>query len=221
MKKFKSLLVGLTMQMAVVGLFFSTAALAGGKTLITVEGGKPKAALAKSWKKVKDGEYEFVLDTNAELKAGTKLTPAFVKDSLESKLGSVMGVKVTPKGADKVVVSYKGAEDAFLEQVGKAKIRGGKDVELALESSVSEGSIRAKQTERPPVAGEVKVLVTKIEGQTITAVVNVSNDSKITTGSKIKIKGEIKGLKKTDTVFFMPASKEGDVWVPAPNSLKQ
>ena len=105
--------------------------------------------------------------------------------------------------------------------MGKTKIRGGKDVELALESSVSEGSIRAKQTDRPPVAGEVKALVTKIEGTTITAVVNASNDGKLASGSKIKIKGEIKGLKKNDTIFFMPASKEGDVWVPAANSLKQ
>lgn len=205
------------------GLLFSSAAMAAGKTLITLEGdgGKPKAALAKSWKKVKDGEYEFVLDTSAELKGGTKVTPALVKESLESKLGSVLSVKVALKGADKVLVSYKGAEPAFLEQVAKAKIRAGKDVEIALESSESEGSIRAKQTDRPPVAGEVKVLVAKIEGTTITAVVNASNDGKVASGSKIKIKGEIKGLKKNDTVFFMPASREDDVWVPAPNSLKK
>ena len=204
----------------IAGFFLSSYAIAAGKTLITVEGGKPKAALAKTWKKVKEGEFEFVLDTGAELKPGTKLTPALVKDSLESKLGSTFGVKVSPKGADKISVSYKGEEGKFLEQVGKTKIRSGKDVELALEGTVSEGSIRAKQADRPPIQGEVKALVTKIEGGVITAVVNASNEPKVESGKKIKVKGEIKDLKKNDTIFFIPASQEGDVWIPSANSLK-
>ena len=220
MKESKNLRIWSLVKLGIVGILASSYALAAAKTLVTVEGGKPKPALAKSWKKVKNGEFEFVLDTAAELKPGTKLTPILVKESLESKLGTAMGVKVTPKGGDKVVVSYSGDEAKFLEQVGKAKIRAGKDVELALEGSVSEGSIRAKQADRPPSPGEVKALVTKVEGGMITAVVNASQEPKVAAGKKIKLKGEIKGLKKNDTIFFVPASQEGDFWIPAPNSLK-
>lgn len=216
MKHFLELLVRGT----VVGFLFSLPAFAAGKTLITMDGGKPKVALAKSWKKLKEGEFEFVLDTSAELKAGTKINPSLVKDSLESKLGAALGVKVTAKGDDKVVVAYKGAEGPFLEQVSKTKIRGGKDVELALDSSVSETSIRAKQADRAPMAGEVKALVTKVEGGVITAVVNASQEPKMANGQKVKVKGEVQGLKKNDTVFFVPGVQEGEVWLPAPGSLK-
>lgn len=203
-----------------LGLCASGLALAGPKTLVTLEGGKPKAGLAKAWKKVKDGQYEFTLDTNLEVKPGTKVTPALVKDSLEAKLGASHKVTVAPKGADKVLVSFGGDEAGFLDQVSKAKIRGGKDVEVAMDSSVSDGGIRAKTTDRPPADGEVKALVIKVEAGVITVRINSSKSPNLKDGQKIKVKGEVKGAKPNDTVFFKPEKEEGGVWVPVAGSLQ-
>jgi hypothetical protein len=192
---------------------------AGSKTLIEMSGGKASAGIAKSWKKVKDGEYEFTLDPAAEIKKGTKVTPAMVKDSLEAKLGS-SGVKVKEKGASAVTVTYTGDEAKFLDAVGKTKIRGGKDVELALESSTSEGGIRAKNANREPNAGEVKAVVQKVQGDMITAKVNATKATSVKANETIKIKGTVAGLKKNDNVFFIPEKKDGDHWLPKAGSLQ-
>lgn len=202
-----------------VSVMFATVNLAN-TTLITLDGGKPKAALAKSWKKVKDGQYEFEIDTNAEVKAGTKLTTAHVKDSLEAKLGTTYSVKVTAGGPSKVTVNYSGDENKFLEQVSKTKIRAGKDVQLAMESSVSDGGIRAKTADRPAVDGEVKLIALKVDGTKITGKVNETKNPKIAASEKIVIKGTIKGLKPNDKFFFKPDKKEGDLWVPVAGSLQ-
>jgi len=202
-----------------LGIFCAQVAVAN-TTLITMEGGKPKAALAKSWKVVKSGQYEFEIDTNAEVKHGIKLTTTHVKDSLEGKLGGSYSVKVTPQGVSKVLVSYSGDENKFLEQVSKTKIRAGKDVQIALESSGSDGGIRAKTADRPPVDGEVKVIALKVDGVKITGKVNESKNSKIASSEKITVKGTIKGLKPSDKFFFKPEKKDGDMWIPVDGSLQ-
>ncbi len=189
-------------------------------TLITLDGGKPKAGLAKSWKKVKEGQYEFELDTAAELKPGTKVTTTFVKDSLEAKLGGPYSAKVTADSPSKVTVTFKGDEAKFLEQVSKTKIRAGKDVQLAMESSVSDGGIRAKAADRPAADGEVKAIAIKVEGNKITGKVNETKSSKLPANEKFVVKGTIKGLKQNDKFFFKPEKKEGDAWVPVAGSLQ-
>lgn len=191
---------------------------AGAKTLIELDGGAPKAALAKSWKKVKDGEYTFELDTTAEIKKGVGVTPAAVKSSLESKLGTTHGVKVTPKGASGVDVTFTCKEPDFLEQISKTKIREG-SVELALESSTSEGGIRAKPGDRPPTAGEVKGTVVGVTGDVVKVMVGESKADKIKGSTVVKVKA--KGFKTNEWIFFQPDAKgAGDVWT-IKNVLKQ
>lgn len=168
---------------------------------------------SKSKKKIKDGEYEFVLDTTQEVKKGTPISPDLVKSALEAKLGSSLGVKVTPKGADTVTVTYKGDEAKFLEQVGKTKIRATGDVALALESSVSDGGIRASKLDRKAGPNEVKGIVLKADKGTITVKVTESNNAKVKNGASIKVKTD-QSVKVKDNVFFVPEKEEAGAWVP-------
>lgn len=207
--------------LALAAVSFAQLGFAAPKTLIEMNGGTPSAGLASSWKKVSDGMYEFVLDTTKEIGGGQMVSPDAVKSSLESKLGASYGVKVTAKDASTVDVAYTGDENTFLTEVSKAKIRaGGKDVELALESSVSEGGIRAKKADRPAGPGEVKAVFLKSEGGVIVAMVNETKSPKVKAGDKVKIKGAVKGAQKKDIIFFKPDKMNGDAWVPVSGSLK-
>lgn len=188
------------------------------KTLIEMAGGKPKAGLAKSWTKVKAGEYEFVLDTSQELKKGTPVSAAAVKGSLESKMGTTHGVKVADKGGGKISVTYTGDENKFLDEVSKTKIRE-KSVEIAMESSVSEGGIRANPGNRPPEKDEVKGSIMKVDGSVVTVKVNESKSDKVKAGTA-KVKTDMKGLKTNQVVFFIPEKDEGGVWTPKAGSFK-
>lgn len=203
----------------IVGLAFAGEAIAQSKTLITMEGGKPKAGLAKAWKEVKATEYEFELDPKAEVKKGTPVSAAAVKDTLESKLGTTFGVKVTDKGSNKISVTFTGDKNKFLEQVGKTKIRADKNVEIALESSVSEGGIRADPGNRPPTANEVKATIVKIEKGQFTATVNESKHGTVKSGT-VKVKTDTSKLKMSQKVFFVPEKQDGGAWVPKAGSVK-
>ncbi len=213
MSKVKAVVLGMIVLAADV--------LAGPKTLIELDGDKPVAALAKSWKKVKDGQYKFQLDTTKEVAKGAPVTAEAVKSSLEAKLGVSKGVTVKADSAAEVTVSYTGDEKSFLESVAKAKIRSSKDVELAMESSVSAGGIRAKKADRPADADEVKLIAIKIDAGVITGKVNDSKNAKVKAGEIVKIKGEIKDLKKNESFFFKPSAKEGDVWQVQAGSLQK
>lgn len=204
--------------LAITSLVFTqSVAFAKGTTLIELKGGKPTAALAKSWKKAGEGKMDFTLDTAAEVGPGKKLTPGMVKSSLEEKL-SGSGVKVTAKGTGGVSVSYTGAEKDFLEKISKTRIKaGGGDVEVALEGGGSEGGIRAKTTDRPPGDGEVKGVV--VSATATSAEIRVSSasktgeSSKVSDGSKIKITLPANtALKKGETVFVKPSKLNGDTW---------
>ena len=204
--------------LAVTSLVFTqSVASAKGTTLIELKGAKPTAALAKSWKKAGDGKMDFVLDTSAEVAPGKKLTPALVKSSLEEKLSGI-GVKVTAKGAGGVSVSYTGTEKDFLDKVSKTRIKaGGGDVEVALESSGSEGGIRAKTTDRPPGDGEVKGVVVSATATSaeirVSAASKAGESSKVADGSKIKISLPANtALKKGETVFVKPSKLNGETW---------
>lgn len=195
---------------AVSGMSFAAA-----KTLITYEGGKPGPGVAKSWKKGK-GNYTFTLDPAADVGQGGKTAGAIVKSSLESKLGASNGVKVTEKGKD-VVVSYTGDEKAFLEALSKTRIRSGDSVEIAAaDSTVSQGGIRAKTTERDPIEGEVKGTIVNTKADAVTIrVVTASAKAKelgIKDGDKVEVKTAGYKGKKGEAVFFTPTAKEGTIW---------
>lgn len=191
-------------------------AMAKGKqALIELNGDAPSAALATSWKKVADGKYEFTIDTAADI-GDEKLTSDMVKTSLEKKLGD-KGVKVESMGKT-VLVTYTGDEATFLKNVSKTKIKGSKDVEIAMEASVSEGGIRANTADRPPVDGEVKAEVVSLtKGMLEVRVITASKkgtSAKLADGQKVKVKakGDLKDLKKKDIVFFKPTAEKNGVW---------
>ena len=197
---------------AFLSLLLAGTAFAGKRNLISGKGGSYKPSIAKSWNKVKDGEIEFVLDLSKEVKKGVKVTPALVKASLEKKLGKKFGCKVTEKGADKVSVTYTGAENDFLDKVAKTKIRAAKGVNLALESSVSEGGIRAAKPVRSPGAGEVKALVKKVGKGWVKAKVFESKSKTLAKGSfKVKL-GDRKVAVKNAILFTPKAKGKDGVW---------
>ncbi|MBM4251073.1 MAG: hypothetical protein FJ146_03820 [Deltaproteobacteria bacterium] len=211
-----------SMRRVVIGFViaaFSSTGLAEVRTLIELNGDKPSAGLASAWKKTKDGEYQFTLDTSKEIGKGNKLSAAAVKDSLETKLGASLGLKVKEESATSVSVTYTGDETAFLAAVAKTKIRAAQNAQLALESSTSEGGIRANPGNRHPKEGEVKATVISIQSGVIVARVNESNVAEVKSGSKVKIKAEGATFKPTKPVFFAPEKLEGDVWVPKAGSV--
>lgn len=213
MKLLGSMILALT-------FLFGEAAFAASKTLIEMKGDAPSASLAKSWKKVKDGEYEFELDTTQEVKSGVKVTPAIVKADLD-KLSSD-GIKVTEKGASAVTVTYTGDEKKMLEKLAKTKIRGsGAGAELAMDDSVSEGGIRAKPVDRAPKAGEVKGSILKIGKGVITGNVLLSNASGVKENATVKVKGEIKGAKKGELFYFVPDKDTKGTWSAKKDTLTQ
>jgi hypothetical protein len=128
----------------VTGLFNASAAASAEtpKTLVQLVGGKPTPALAKSWTKVKNGEMEFVIDTSAELMSGKALTGGAVKESLEKKLKTSHGVKVTPTTPEKVTIIFTGEEKEFFLKLAEVKIRA-QSSDIA-DSSGSDGGIRAR-----------------------------------------------------------------------------
>lgn len=203
--------------LVLAGLFlYAQTGWAAAKALIEMNGGKPSAGLASAWKKVKDGEYEFTLDTAQEVKKGVKVSPDIVKQSIEGKLGG-SGVKVSAKGANAVAITYSGDETKFLDSIAKTKIRAGGDTELALESSVSEGGIRAAKGDRPANKDEVKAIVLKAENGIITAKVLDSKATQVKSGS-IKIKAAA-APKPGSKIFFQPEKEEAGAWVPKAGSF--
>lgn len=215
----KSFIKALSAVFMFAAFVYSPAAFGKAKTLIELNGGKPSAGLATAWKKVKDGEYEFTLDTSAELTGGKALTAGAVKSSLEAKLASSHGVKVSAKGSDKVAVTYTCDEAKFLEQMSKTKIRA-QSTEIALESS-SEGGIRARKKGDALKDGEVKGFITKAKADHIEVKVVESKNAEFAKDATVKVKGNVKGLKKNNNVYFMPEKKDGDAWVPAGNKIEK
>lgn len=198
-------------------LLLASASLFGkGKTLIELSGGKPTSALAKSWKKTGAGKYDFVLDTAAEIAPGKKLNAGLVKSSLEDRL-SASGVKVTVKGPNAISVGFTGSDKDFLEKISKTRIKASADVEVALEGSGSEGGIRAKTSDRPPAADEIKGVVVSASGTSIELRVSASSKTgdelKIAESSKIKINlPPGVAAKKGEILYVKPTKLNGDTW---------
>ena len=180
-------------------MILGTTAMAGGKTLMKYKGGTIKPDLASAVTKVKDGKYEFTL------KAG--ITPAMVKASIEKKLKKFKG-KVSAKGASAVVITFSGDEKKFLKKVSKSRIKKGGGANLAVESSVSDGGIRAKTAARDPKANEVKGQVIAVKGDTIKMIVTTAGSaSGAKNGQIIMVSGRGQFTpKKKDTIFFQKVS---------------
>ena len=195
----------------------STPALAKKGALIDYKDGKASAQLAKSWTKVKDGEYSFELDLSKKVKSKA-YTAEHVKGTLEAKLAKKYGVKVTVKSPTQVVVNYTGDEGAFLKKLSKTKIKTRKAVTLALESSVSDGAMRANKASPPPQEGEVKGIVVKVRKGFLIVKVNESRFKGIEP-STIRVAPQ-DGVDKGHAVIFKPGEKVKNVWQPVDGSFK-
>lgn len=182
-----------------ISLFgLSLLAYAGPKVLIKYSGGKVTPVMATAAKSAGAGKYEFTL--------GKGVTPDMVKSSLEKKLKS-FNAKVSPKGANAVLVSYTGAEADFLKKVSKVRIKSG-GASLAVESSVSDGGIRAKTSARGPKPDEVKGQVLAVSGDSIKMVVTAAGPkSGAKNGQVISVSGRGSFTpKKKDIIFFKKVS---------------
>lgn len=208
--------LNLLMRWGIAGAFAfaSAAALAGPKTLIEMNGTTPSAGLATSWSKVKDGEYTFTLDPNAEIGQGQKVTPAAVKNAVESK---VAGTSVTDKGGNVVDITYSGDEATFLANMAKTKVRAATQ-EVALESSTSEGGIRANPGNRHPKDGEVKGTVIGVKPGLLKIKVDETKAKTVANGAVVMLKTSTK-YNVTHKVFFMPEKQVGGDWVAKAGSV--
>lgn len=186
-----------------LGLSIFGTGYAGPKTLIKYKGGKIKPGLAKTYKKLADTKYEF--DFSGAKVGGKAVTAAMVKSSLEAK-----GLTVAAKGATAVIVSANGTEKSFLKKVSRARIKAGGS-KLALESSVSQGGMRAKTAERDPAGNEIRGQVISVSGDVIklsvTGTGKAAPANSVKNGQVISVSG--KGgfnTKRKETIFFKPVS---------------
>jgi hypothetical protein len=191
-------------------LLVSTITYAGKRNLITMTNGVAMPSLAKSWTKEGEGVYSFVLDLEKSVKKGRLLTPEMVKKSLEKKLGNSLKLSVDILELNKIKVTYSGGDEVFFAKIAKARIRSIGGTEIALESSVSDGGIRANKALRPLKNGEVMATVTRVNGTYYKAVVTNSK-------SKILQKGKFEAaipmgvsIKKGNTLIFTPSDTK--VW---------
>ncbi len=190
----------------VSGLLFlaSSVALSAGDYLITMPG--PKPAIASAFKSLGAGKYEFQID------ASKKISFETIKKSLLKKkmITDVAG------DAKKIVVTYKGDEKEFLEKVSKARIKDGGDVDLALESSVSDGGVRARTAARGPAEGEVKGKIVAVVGTNLKIMAQQKGAAGVPEDFPMMQPVEVSGgdYKGTagQTVFFKPTKKNGALW---------
>lgn len=210
----RNLLIGLAT------LSMVTLAQASPKTLIKYKGGNVTPGLASSAKAQGAGKYLFTLGSHKV--GGNALTPAMVKTSIEEKLGS-KGVSVAPQGANAVLISYTGDEKTFLTGISRTKIKSG-STSLAVDSSVSDGGIRARIPARPALPHEVKAKFLSANGDTIKLiVVNPGKQglaAKVKPGQILDVKGRGNfQAKKADQFLFTPKANQ-PTWVGANFTFK-
>jgi hypothetical protein len=213
--------IALTFGLLLPGLLKAPEARASApRTLIELSDGAPKPALAKSWTKIKDGEYEFVLDTSAELMNGKALTTAAVKATLEKKLGKSNGVTVKETSADKVTITYTGAEADFLKQLSEVKIRA-TSTDVAADSGGSDGGIRARPPGVELADGEIKgfvLKVQKVQGHYVFKIVE-SKFADLKVGDAIDLKITGVKLRKNHDLYFQPEKDADGIWTAKEGTL--
>lgn len=204
----------------VTGLFVTSASAPAEtpKTLVQLIDGKPTPALAKSWSKVKNGEMEFVIDTSAELMSGKALTGGAVKESLEKKLKTSHGVKVTPTSPEKVTIVFAGEEKEFFSKLAEVKIRA-QSTDVA-DSSGSDGGIRARRPGIILAEGEVRGFILKVAKEHYVFRIIETNSKELKVGDTIDMKFE-SGLpiKKNLNLYFLPQKNDDGFWTAKEGTL--
>lgn len=182
-----------------------------GKTLIELTNDQPVAALAKSWKKLKAGEFEFVIDTSAELMGGKALTTGAVKESLEKKLSTTLGLSVTPIGPDTVVIRFTGQDKEFLSQLAQVKIRA-QSSDVA-DGSGSDGGIRARPPNIVLADGEIRGFVLKVKKDHVVFRVIESKSTEFKVGDSLDMQfNKELPIKKNLDLYFIPEKAENGFW---------
>lgn len=197
-----------------LGLLLTPSLQAAEKYLIKMPG--PKPAIAKSFKDLGHNKYEFTIDPKKKIKGVSKLSFKTLEKSLTKKkiIKSVTG------DVNKIVVTYTGNTEKFLKKVSRTRIKD--SLNLALESSVSDGTIRARTASRRPKDGEVKAKVIAIHDTYIEVMAQLKAEKGVPDSfplmRPIKVKSPAKKIKLGETIFFSPTKLEKDVWQTAPNN---
>ncbi|SMF67079.1 hypothetical protein [Pseudobacteriovorax antillogorgiicola] len=195
--------------------FSFLAGAAQGKTLFKYKKKEIKPVLAESVNKLSDGKYEIKLKANQQVQ-GKDLTPELVKQSVEGKLKKSLKTEVTKVDDRTVHITFDGQEETFLKRLSKTRIKARKSVSLALDSSVSDGGIRAKTGKDPASDDEIKIKVTKVTADQVEGIaldIGKNYKSQVKMGRKLRIKA-----KNTDTFekgkhAFIKPKKDGKDWV--------
>jgi hypothetical protein len=186
------------------------------KTLIVSKGEKYEPGLAKSWSSAGAGKLVFQLDTSKEVARGKKLSTDLVKKNIEEKLGAGLGASVKVVSADKIEVSYKGAESEFLKQLAKLRIRPESDVKLAAGGTVSDTGIRAKIAARDAADGEAKVkIISSSAGISEALVVQAGKDGlpkELKINAKVKLSGLTGENLQSSIILVRFGAQESGVW---------
>lgn len=201
----------LTLVFLAVPMLASRLALANDiKTLVVKKEASFEPGLAKSWTKVKDGEFEFVLDTSAELIGGKALTTGAVKESLEKALAESDGVAVESKSPEVVSVKYSGAEADFFNKLAETKIRAQSDV---ADTSDTDGGIRARPAGIVLQLGEVKGFVKKMrKNKPVSFKITESKLEGLKQGDEIEVNFGAVKVKKNMDLYFTPVKAADGTW---------
>ena len=141
-----------------------------------------------------------------------------MKESLEKKLKTSHGVKVTPTSPDKVTIIFNGEEKEFFAKLAEVKIRA-QSSDVA-DSSGSDGGIRA----RPPgiilADGEVRGFILKVAKEHYVFRIIETNSKEFKIGDTIDMKFEKDlPIKKNLNLYFVPEKKEDGFWSPKEGTL--
>lgn len=202
----------LKFSLASICLLFASMAFGQEKYLITMPG--PKPAIAKSFKSLGAGKYEFTIDSSKKLQGNAPVTFDILKASLVKK----SFIKSVTGDAKKIVVTYEKLDEAkFLEKVSKARISGGAEsVDLAMEGSVSSGSVRARTAIRDPGNGEVRGKILNITGTQMKVMAQAKGKKGVPADFPLMrpITVDAKGFtgKAGQMFYFKPGKTNGKVW---------
>ena len=178
----------------------------------------PKPGLAKSFKSGGNGIYHFTLDPSKKVKQGSKEVPVtleMVKTSLEKKLKRFKA-KVKGSGINVTVTwdAKKLDEKKFLKKVSKAWIKSGKDSDIQVAGTTSDGGVRARTTARDPAGMEVQARVIKIKDGTLEFKVVKKGPKAVGIPLNKMLKTKPNGFQaRTGQMFyFKPAKEVGGLW---------
>lgn len=180
----------------------------------------PKPLLAKSFKSLGDGEYQFILDPSKSVQDGSKHIPVnfnIVKRTLEKRLKKY-NVTVTAGSKENILTvkwDYKKADTGkFLQKLSKIKISGPKPGGVQLAGVMSDGGIRARTTARDPVAKEVQAKALTVKNNfLIFQVTKKGSDSvEIPVGVRLQLNPGTFKARTGQTFYFYPIEERNGIW---------